>query len=215
MRTLSWLLLMIYSIQPLAQSAQLPNGIARDYGLGLSVGTCLITKCQIFQGFLLTPSMKPGDSAVVQVAEQLFGPPLGGEVVKVPYGDPNDLFRSGESPNRAWRGGVTFSTNAPVMVTLALEDTALAKAGQLMLVTSDEIRFAKIRFLIKEALQLEANPDAVTRNISIAVESLARNANPVLAGYFLHASHPARSGERARVGIDFASGDGREPECTS
>jgi hypothetical protein len=173
------LMILTSGVRPFALFAQVRSETARDYGWGRMVGDCLVSKCQIFRGFLLTESLKSGEFASVRVAEQLVGPPIGTETVEVPYGDPNDVRMSGVSPNRAWRGGVTFSRNAPVMVALALEDNPYAKAGQPMLVTSDEHCSAIIRTLVADAAHLETVPDG----ISSTVASLARDPNPALAGY--------------------------------
>jgi len=124
---------------------QSPGDAARDYALGRTVGECLTARCQVFSGLLLTEAPVSGEPVKVKIVEQLFGPPVRLEIIEVPYADPNDVRRSGISPNRAWRGGVVFSKNAPVMVVLALERIADAQPGEPVPVATDGHRSAIIR----------------------------------------------------------------------
>lgn len=50
----------------------------KNFALGEVVGHCLVVKCQVFRGTLLTDSLKPGEPAMVRVEEWLFGPPSPG-----------------------------------------------------------------------------------------------------------------------------------------
>ncbi len=152
---------------------------ARDYGLGRTVGECLISGCQVFRGFLLTESPAPGEPAKVEVTEQLFGPPLKADIVGVPFADPNDVRKSGTSPNRAWRGGAALSRNAPLTVVLALERIGDVKPGDPVRVVSDGRRSAIIRSFSLEAARLDASPESIADSVA----SLSREPNPALSGY--------------------------------
>ena len=159
-----------------AQSEQEPNG----FYTGRSVGRCLISKCRIFRGVLVTDT-PPSDGQPVQfhVLEEVFGPE-GKETVQLPYYDPS-VITSYDQSRQAWKikSGVSFSEKTSMLVGLAMEDNYGVREGEAMFITSDEGISETIRYLAKEAKRINAFPEGV----SDAVATLNRKPNGPLAGY--------------------------------
>jgi hypothetical protein len=173
------LLAVPFALSP-AVAADPASQRVRDFDLGGTVGACLVVKCQVFRGALLTEAPKAGDPVQIRVREWLFGDPVPSETLAVPYDDkPNRRGLGGTSA--AWRNAKP-SWGATATVLMALETSAEVVAGEPVLVTFDEREGTLIRSLTDEASQLKRTPDL----ISAEVASLSASSSPVLAGYLLH-----------------------------
>jgi hypothetical protein len=176
------ILLLIISIALNIGNAQLwaqRGESLKDYGVGWAAGQCLVRKCQVFRGFLLTGKPNSGESVALRIEEHLFGPTNSPTTVSLRFAESDDIRRRAFSPHRAWGWGVVFSAGAPVTVVRALENIADVAADDPVLVTSSDRTAAMIRSLAAEAGRLEASPSSV----SDLVDSLSQEANPALAGY--------------------------------
>jgi len=152
-----------------------------DWATGETVCSCLLGKCAVFRGALLTDSPRSGSLVEVSVGEGMHGMPQGGRPVSVPYSSEINPKEPVESPGYAWRGAA-LEKNAPLTVVLALSRVGPVPAGSPLLVTGDERTSGVIRDLTREADRLEASP----QSISDSVASLSRRVNPALAGFLYH-----------------------------
>jgi hypothetical protein len=163
---------------PLQASAQIRRSQADlDYVVGQTVGECLIAKCSIFRGPLLTDSPKSGQMVTVGVNEWLFGPASETEA-KVPYSSEISVKAPLESPGHAW-DGVSLVRGVQLTVVLALERIRATKSGVPVLVTSDDRTSDLIRSLASDAVRLERDPGQVPE----AVASLSQYPRPAMAGF--------------------------------
>ena len=166
------------SLAVLSLHGQVSTSEQRDFGLGRRIGECLVAKCKVIEGFLLTEFPTPGEPVAVRIDRVLFGPASEQGIVQLPYEEPNNPRTSSHSPQRAWRG-VMFSRNAPVTVAIALEQYADVKAGSPFLVVSSDRSSEVLRYLTATAARLELHPCGV----SDLVASLSRKPDLGLAGY--------------------------------
>jgi hypothetical protein len=158
------------------------NADENDYYIGRGVGECLVTKCQIFRGFL-TGVPTPEQGAMVAVSEQLAGPPIDGQIVRVPFAVPDQGPPIPGRVGSAWKG-VTLARDTEVTVMLAVDDVVYTKAGNPIAVVSGGHRQAVIQHLAAEAARIEGSADGV----SDGVDRLSVSPDPPVAGYlFTHA----------------------------
>jgi hypothetical protein len=146
--------------------------------LGEQVGQCLVAKCQVFRGRLLTTSPKSGTSVTIRVEEMWFGPDSGAEEIVVPYSAELPLREAPVMPGTAWMR-VDVSGNSPLTVVLAGEKIFAVKPGEPVRVTSDNTESNIIHSLTEEARLLERSPGTVSE----AVASVSAGGDPALAGY--------------------------------
>lgn len=171
---------LVLSVMPLATAGPVAGQAAGDYSLGAGVGYCVVAKCQVFQGLLLTDPPKSGEPVTVRVTRVLFGPPITLENVRVPYED-FDHAHGGDGGGAlaaAWMK-VKMLGNTPVTVVLGLERGFAVLPGEPVVVTSDERDSETIRSVAEEASRLEDSPDLISTDVA----SLSRSPNPALAGY--------------------------------
>jgi hypothetical protein len=160
-----------------AQAPLDPTG----FGLGERVGRCLVARCAVIRGSLLTEKPISGSAVRFKITETILGSTGQTDTVDLPYQDPADFQKSITELQFAWSGGgrVAFATNSEVTVVLALEDNPLAHAGDPILVTSNDAVASALRKLAADAKRLESAPNLV----SDAVASLGRVSDGPLAGY--------------------------------
>jgi hypothetical protein len=153
-----------------------PSQADLDYVLGQTVAECLISKCSIFRGPLLTDSPKSGQTVVVGVDEWMFGPARE-TAVRVHYS--SEIFPKAalDSPGYAWRG-VSLVRGTPLTVILALEQIRATPPGNPMFVTSDNPTSDLIRSVAADVVRLGRDP----AEVSEAVSSLSRDPRPSMAG---------------------------------
>jgi hypothetical protein len=156
-----------------------PTQAEQDYVVGSLVSQCMVAKCQIFRGFILTDFPHPGTPEVVRVQEWLYGTSAK-ETVEVPYEDDSAGHSTKDGIYRladTWRR-VSAAQNTSVTVVQKL-DNLLGRAGEPTLITSDDRQVRLIRSLIEGEHYFKGSPDAIKQ----AVESLAQTPNPALAGF--------------------------------
>jgi hypothetical protein len=149
-----------------------------DYALGRKVGACLVTKCQVFTGWLDSDRPASDQAVRMRLETQLFGPRINSDVVTLPFADPNLKLGPPRSPNQAW-ANVQSARNTYVTAVLALERIRSSAPGDPVLLTSDPHAQDTVRSLATEATRLQSSPDA----IGVSVGSLSQAPNRALAGY--------------------------------
>jgi hypothetical protein len=150
-----------------------------DFDLGTMAGSCLVVRCEIFRGIMLTELPRSGEAVAVKVTEHLFGEPRANETELVPYDDREVKSGIGGTA-RAW-GRVHVSPRDPVTVLMAQESGPGVYAGQPALVTFDERETNLIRLVSDEALRLRRAPEIISGEVG----ALSPNSNPALAGYLM------------------------------
>src|SRR5580658_2067656 len=121
-----------------AGARRVPTQTESEFGLGNGVGRCLVHKCLVFHGFILSALPKTGDPVAVQVEEWLHGAAADGEPMMVPYEEfpEHSSGDGGFAVATAWQR-VKISPNEPVTVVLAMEAGLGVQVGEPILVTSD------------------------------------------------------------------------------
>jgi hypothetical protein len=177
MRIIKFIMIGIGLSDALAQAA--PRGRElEEYMLGKAVGFCLVVRCQVFRGVVLTVSPEPNEPITVSVDEALFGMIDIPGAVKLPYHDDPRNGDKGAYLAAAWaRANVT--RNSSVTVVLALEKGFGVFPGEPSIVTSDERDAVIIRSLADQARRLGESPELVSDRVA----SLSRDPSPALAGY--------------------------------
>src|SRR5437016_7599155 len=89
MRIFTNLLIVASIAQSLSGGATKPSQAEDDYALGWAVGQCLVLKCEVFRGYLLTQVPGPQKLVQIRVVDRLFGMSSVLETIGVPYADPN------------------------------------------------------------------------------------------------------------------------------
>jgi hypothetical protein len=146
---------------------------ARQFALGDTVGRCIVAKCSIFTGYLLSDAPQPGEPIAVQVNERLFvgGDPIP-DTARVAYADP---LEAAKGPAReiaqAWEG-VELQRNT--LITVVLDE-----AGAPVLVTSAPRDADLVRSIASEALRLQQSPGAM----GDLVASLSQADDPAMAAF--------------------------------
>lgn len=168
-------LMIVCCFQPLTLDAQGKSDGMDNYRLGNDVGECVVMKCQVFRGHLVTDSPKSGQLVTIKVDEVFFGLAAGQDVVRIPYSKENWVKAPSESPGYAWRK-VTLAGSENLTIVQALDRLRAVEAGAPVFVTEEEGEVAIIRRLTEQAHQLEKSPDA----ISTAVSSIY---DPATAGF--------------------------------
>jgi len=155
------------SIRTAAETQQL-----REYILGQTVARCLVAKCSVFTGYLLTDSPQSSGPVAVQVQERLFASGASiPDIARVAYADPLQSFKGRAAQiAQAW-DGITLHRNALVTVVSTQED------GMPVLVSSTQHDVEIIRSLAWEAMRLQRSPEAIRD----AVASLSHDRNPAMA----------------------------------
>jgi hypothetical protein len=168
------------SVMPLASAAPVESQAAGDYSLGVGVGYCVVAKCQVLRGFLLTDSPKSGEPVTIRVDRVFFGPPMKLGNMTIPYEDLDHARGqdSGALLAQAWMK-VRMLRNTPVTVALGLARGFGVRPGEPVVVTSDEREAEIIRSLAEEASRLEGSADLISADVA----SLSSGPNPALAGY--------------------------------
>src|SRR5208337_3441574 len=161
-----------FAAQTLVLNAQVPGEQAQsrqvqDYVFGRTVGECLVSKCAVFTGRLLTSSPRSGEPVAVQVDVVLWGQTHhAGNVVQLPYEAAGDVSKAPESDlARAWQG-VSLVRNSPVTVVLAPERIGTVSAGTPAVVTDSARESEAIRILAEQARQLETSPASISGAVS-------------------------------------------------
>jgi hypothetical protein len=147
----------------------------RRYVLGDTVGGCLVAKCSIFTGNLLTASPQPGEPVSVQVSERLF---ISGDsipdTIRIAYADSLESAKGpARETARAWEG-VALQRNALITV-------VLAENGEPALVTSTPQVAELIRSIAAEALRLQQSPGAIRDQVA----SLSQVDSPAMAAFLV------------------------------
>jgi hypothetical protein len=73
--------------QPMATARDRRNQELQDFDLGTLAGACLVVRCQVFRGTMLTDSPRSGEPVAIRVTEWLFGERSTNDTVLVPYED--------------------------------------------------------------------------------------------------------------------------------
>jgi hypothetical protein len=154
----------------LAQSADL---ITEDYGLGRTVGNCLVGKCRVIHGSVLTSDLDVTKTVTVRL--QADAP---GATVSLQYADPTKNYRSAFNPGRAWRN-VLLSSGQPISAVIAIDGVPGARQDEPVVVTSNERTAHIIDMLAGTANRLRVSPE----DIAGKVASLSSEPDPALAGY--------------------------------
>lgn len=161
-----------------AANSQPPRTVEQDYRLGGAIGSCLVVKCQVFSGYILSDSPKSGEAVLVQAQEVLQGGPLASETVSLSWELRHTNGEPFGAPLDAWRN-VRMSRGTPVMVLIALERGFGVTPGEPVLVTDTQREMEVIRGLVEKARAFESSPSAITA----AVASLNHTPDPALAAY--------------------------------
>jgi hypothetical protein len=144
----------------------------RQYALGETVGNCVVAKCSIFNGYVLSDAPQPGEPITVQVNERLFaGGASISDTVRVPYADPAEPRKTPSPIAQAWEG-VELQRNT--LITVVLDE-----AGAPVLVTSTPRDADLVRSIASEALRLQQSPGA----IGDLVASLSQADDPAMAAF--------------------------------
>jgi hypothetical protein len=132
----------------------------KGFGFGELVGQCLVAKCRIFRGSLLTEGPALGSTVKVRVDETLFGPPIDDETIDIPYADPKAFSKTYDPLRAAWElaGDIRFTGNTPVVVLQAMERIRGLRAGAPLLVISRQTNLPTIQLLAGVAKRLESMP---------------------------------------------------------
>jgi hypothetical protein len=153
----------------------------RDYGVGSSLGACLVVECQVFDGTIISDSPKPVELAVtVSIEERLFGVPAETKTIDVR----NDHWLHEESLDAKLVRG------EHITVVLPLERGFRVFPGIPVLVTANQRDGVTIRALLEDAQRLRNSPN----QIDAMAASLSYTPNPSLAGflysYTMHRKKP-------------------------
>ncbi|HEY6346112.1 MAG TPA: hypothetical protein VIY49_31880 [Bryobacteraceae bacterium] len=142
----------------------------RRYVLGDTVGECLVGKCAIFTGYLLTSVPQPGEPVAIQVSERLFvsGDPIP-DTIRLSYEDPAEAVKPSQAA-RAWEG-VALQRNTLV--------TVVFEGGEPALVTSTPQDAELIRAIASEALRLQESPGEIRDQVA----TLSQIDNPAMAAF--------------------------------
>jgi len=181
MKTLWPFLAVVCAAQTPVMSRAAHSTEEADYYSGGGIGECLVAECQIFRR-ILTDMPTPEAGAVIAVSEQLFGPPIRGQIKRIPFAAPDQGPPIPGRVGDAWRG-VTLARDAELTVMLAVSDVLFTKAGNPIAVVSNDHRQALIRHVVAEAARIEGSPDGVSQ----AVDRFSSSPDPSVAGYlFTH-----------------------------
>ena len=167
------------TLQAPVAAAPAADQIAKDYGLGVSLGYCITAGCQVFRGYILTDSPTAGDPIIIHPEEGRFGMPVASEAVAVPYEDFGHS-RGGDGGGSlplAW-ANVKIAKNVGVTVVLGLKQAFGVRAGDPVIVTSDDRESGIIRSLAQEATRFATSPESLVD----ATGSLSSTPNAPLAG---------------------------------
>jgi hypothetical protein len=153
-----------------------------EYALGQTAGRCLIAKCSVFTGYLVTEFPQRGEAVAVQVEEKLFAAGASiPDTLRLAYADPLQPARgAAHDIAKAW-DGVALRRNSLVTVVVAHNGGESASAVMPVLVTSTQQDAEVIRSITSEALLLQRSPEA----IGGAVASLSQGGNPALAAFLV------------------------------
>lgn len=151
----------------------------RDFGLGARAGSCLVVKCQVFRGVMLTDSPRSGEPVAIRVTEWLFGDRSTNDTVLVPYDTNLAEFGRGGTVRAWWRAHM--SPREPITVLMAQESGFDVHAGEPALITFGEREADLIRSVTDEALRLKRTPELLSADVT----SVSSRSSPALAGYLL------------------------------
>jgi hypothetical protein len=167
-----------------ALAASPPSQSALDFMLGELIGKCLIVRCQVFRGSVLTDAPKSGEAITLRVEEPLFGVEPGTSTLEIPYQPEVSIYSLRAGHGVPW-AGVTVSHNSEFTVVLAGSGPRVPNSymgfrpNSVVFVAAGGRSEAIVRLLAMEAEKIEDSPAGIVD----AVASLAGEPRPALSGY--------------------------------
>ena len=152
------------------------DGKVLDFGLGENVGQCLLVRCEVFRGYLLSTERKHGTPLEIRIAEPMMGDHTVDQIAQIPYSEEINL-KSPFTTGRVWRG-VNLSVNSELTIVRPMVQLLWIPPGYPMYVTSDRRNSDLIRAITRESILLDSSADAISNRVLL----LRAQPDPAVAG---------------------------------